>query len=704
MINTIVEKGDYMNPFNIQKILKDERFLRFSVLLGTFIILFALSVNNVIPQKYDLKEGQVSPADIKSPRDFIDEIATKEKIQTAIANIPLQYSKNNDLQRDAINKAKQFFDLIKDMKARDESEKNKVDYIKANLNLKVDDEIILYFLKLDSAKLDNASALLIKGLSDLLNLEILQNDDESFNVAYDYLKKSILESNLDFTTKNSLLILSKNFIRPNMFIDVKKTNELQELVKKQVEPVYIRKNQVIVSKGQTVTAQHIILLNKAGVLKNNSKSDVANYISLILIITLTEFLVLFYLYKFKNRVYFDVNKFTLVFLILCLNTVLIAATKNISLYVIPVAFMPIILTMIFDHELAFFIFSISILMLAILTKFVIEVLFIYLIGGLLGVIFVHNLHDRSNVMFGGVLIGFLNSLIILSLGLILGKEFTQVFINMSYTIAGGIFSSVLAIGIMPIFEQIFDVVTPIKLMELSNPNQPLLKKVLFEAPGTYHHSILVGNLAEAAAEKIGANSLLARVGAYYHDIGKIKRPYFFKENQITNDNPHDNLTPKLSAMIISSHVKDGIELAEQYKLPNIIKQIIEEHHGTTLIKYFYVVAKKNGEDIDVESFRYSGPKPRLKESAIVMLADCVEAAVRSLGNVTLKDIQETVEKIIEEKINDGQLDESSLTLKDIMNIKISFINVLQGIFHNRIEYPEITEEGEENVVYREQSK
>ncbi|WDU84496.1 hypothetical protein PWK10_07465 [Caloramator sp. Dgby_cultured_2] len=148
----------------------------------------------------------------------------------------------------------------------------------------------------------------------------------------------------------------KNFIRPNMFIDVKKTNELQELVKKQVEPVYIRKNQVIVSKGQTVTAQHIILLNKAGVLKNNSKSDVANYISLILIITLTEFLVLFYLYKFKNRVYFDINKFTLVFLILCLNTVLIAATKNISLYVIPVAFMPIILTMIFDHELAFLYF------------------------------------------------------------------------------------------------------------------------------------------------------------------------------------------------------------------------------------------------------------------------------------------------------------------------------------------------------------
>lgn len=694
-----MEKGDYMNPFNIQKFFKDERFLKLCVLLVTFIILFALSVNSVIPQKYDLKEGQISPADIKSPRDFIDENATKEKIQTAIANIPLQYSKNTDLQKDAINKAKQFFDLIKEMKVRDESEENKVDYMKANLNLKVDDEIISYFVKLDSDKLDDACDLLIRGLSDLSNFEILQNDDESFDNAFDYLKKRILESNIDFTTKNSLLTLSKNFIRPNMFIDVKKTNELQELVKKQVEPVYIRKNQVIVSKGQTITAQHIVLLNKAGVLKNNSKSDVGNYVSLILIIILTEFLVLVYLYKFKNKVYYDINKFTLVFLILCLNIIFIAATKNISLFVIPVAFMPIILTMIFDHELAFFIFSISILMLGILTKFVVEVFFINLIGGLIGVIYVQNLHDRSNIMLGGVLIGFINSLIILSLGLIYGTEFTQIFINMSYAIAGGVFSSVLSIGIMPIFEQVFDVVTPIKLMELSNPNQPLLKKVLFEAPGTYHHSILVGNLAEAAAEKIGANSLLARVGAYYHDIGKIKRPYFFKENQITNDNPHDNLTPKLSALIISSHVKDGIELAEQYKLPKIIKQIIEEHHGTTLIRYFYAIAKRNGEDIDAESFRYSGPKPRLKESAIVMLADCVEAAVRSLGNVTLKDIEDTVGKIIEEKINDGQLDESSLTLKDIMNIKNSFINVLQGIFHNRIEYPEVTEEGEKNGIY-----
>ncbi|MCX7903788.1 MAG: HDIG domain-containing protein [Caloramator sp.] len=693
-----------MNPFNLQKIMKDERFLRVCVFLVTFIVLFALSVNSVIPQKYDLKEGQISPVDITSPRDFIDENATKEKIQTAIANIPLQYSKNNDLQRDAINKAKQFFDIIKDLRLRDENVENKVEYIRANFNLKVDDEIISYFVKLDNTTFDEVCDLLVKGLTDLLNLEILQNDDESFENAFYYLKKRILESKLDFATKNNLLILSKNFIKPNMFIDVKKTNELQELVKKQVEPVYIRKNQVIVSKGQTITAQHIVLLNKAGVLKNNSKSDVGNYVSLILIIILTEFLVLVYLYKFKNKVYYDINKFTLVFLILCLNTTLIAATKNISLFVIPVAFMPIILTMIFDHELAFFIFSISFLMSAILTKFVVEVLLIYLIGGLLGVIFVHNLHERSNVMFGGVLIGFINSIIVLSFGLILGLEFTQIFINMSYTFAGGVFSAVLAIGIMPIFEQIFDVVTPIKLMELSNPNQPLLKKVLFEAPGTYHHSILVGNLAEAAAEKVGANSLLARVGAYYHDIGKIKRPYFFKENQITNDNPHDNLTPKLSAMIISSHVKDGIELAEQYKLPKVIKQIIEEHHGTTLIKYFYAVAKKNGEDIDAESFRYPGPKPRLKESAIVMLADCVEAAVRSLKNVTLRDIEDTVGKIIEEKINDGQLDESSLTLKDIMNIKNSFINVLQGIFHNRIEYPEITEEGERNGVYREQSE
>jgi len=688
----IMKKGDCMNA--LQKILKNFRFQRFLILLITFLVLLLLGIKNVIPQKYDLKEGQISPVDIKSPRDFIDEIATKEKMQMAISNVPLQYSKSDDMQKDAINKAKQFFNFLLEQQSSSESISDKVKKIENTFTLNIEDKDIVYLLKQDYSTLVKLSDLLSGILNDLSKFEILQNDEESFNKALDFYKQRIQAANLDNNLKDIMIKLAPNFIKPNMFIDIKKTNELQELVKKQVEPVYVRKNQVIVSKGQVINSAHIYLLNKAGVLKNNSKTDVGNYISLISIILLSEFLIVLYLFKYKSNVYKNISYFILIFILICLNMLFVSATNVISKFLIPVAFMPIVLTMVFEYELAFFVFIISSLIVIILTNFSLEVFVIYVFGGLIGTIFLRDVYERRNIMLGGILIGFINSLIILSLGLISGSELSQVFLNMLYGIVGGLISSILAIGIMPIFEQIFDLVTPIKLMELSNPNQPLLKKVLFEAPGTYHHSILVGNLAEAAAESIGANSLLARVGAYYHDIGKIKRPYFFKENQIINDNPHDNLTPKLSAMIISAHVKDGIELANEYKLPSVIKQIIEEHHGTTLIKYFYAVAKQNGEDVDDKIFRYPGPKPKSKESAIVMLADCVEAAVRSMGSVTLEDIENMVDKIIKDKIEDGQLDESNLTLKDILNIKKSFINVLQGIFHNRIEYPDITKEGD----------
>ncbi|HNU80584.1 MAG TPA: HDIG domain-containing protein, partial [Bacillota bacterium] len=229
-----------------------------------------------------------------------------------------------------------------------------------------------------------------------------------------------------------------------------------------------------------------------------------------------------------------------------------------------------------------------------------------------------------------------------------------------------------------------------KLLELSNPNQPMLRRLLIEAPGTYYHSILVGNLAEAAAEDIGANALLCRVGAYYHDIGKLKRPYFFKENQITRDNPHDKITPNLSALVITSHVKDGVEIAGKNKLPSTVIRIIEEHHGNTLVAYFYhkALSAEGAEAVDESKFRYPFRKPQTEEAAIVMLADSVEAYIRSLSEPTRDQVEQGVRKIIKDKLNDAQLDNCDLTLKDLEMIGQAFVKVLAGIFHDRIEYPE----------------
>ena len=257
-------------------------------------------------------------------------------------------------------------------------------------------------------------------------------------------------------------------------------------------------------------------------------------------------------------------------------------------------------------------------------------------------------------------------------------------------VVGTITSAILTIGLLPILEGAFDVVTTLKLLELSNPNNPLLKKLLMEAPGTYHHSMLVANLAEMAADEVGANSVIARIGAYYHDIGKITRPYFFKENQLTNENPHDNINENLSAMIIISHVKDGVEMAKEYNLPEMIIDIIKQHHGTTLVKYFYYTARNksdNPDDIKEEDFRYKGPIPNTKESAIIMLADSTEAAVRSINDPTTKKLEEMINNIVDDKVKLGQLDNCELTLKDLSKIKECFLRALNGIYHKRIEYP-----------------
>ncbi|OPZ70969.1 MAG: hypothetical protein BWY80_01413 [Firmicutes bacterium ADurb.Bin456] len=268
--------------------------------------------------------------------------------------------------------------------------------------------------------------------------------------------------------------------------------------------------------------------------------------------------------------------------------------------------------------------------------------------------------------------------------------------SLALGITSGILSSILTNGSLPFLEHTFQITSPVRLLELSHPNNVLLKRLLTEAPGTYHHSIIVGNLAESAADAVGGESLLVRVGAYYHDIGKIKRPYFFIENQMTSDNPHDKIAPSLSTLILTSHVKDGVELAREHRLPQGIIDIIEQHHGSGLVSYFYHKALESDrtETVTEEEFRYEGPKPQTKEAALVMLADSVEAAVRSLQNRTAGRVEGLVRKIIKDKLNDGQLDECDLTLKDLDIIAAAFVRVLTGIFHSRIEYPDIAQEME----------
>jgi putative nucleotidyltransferase with HDIG domain len=322
---------------------------------------------------------------------------------------------------------------------------------------------------------------------------------------------------------------------------------------------------------------------------------------------------------------------------------------------------------------------------------------IMFLGSMGGAFFAYNIRQRYRIIQAGI---FISALMVLSLAIITYKQKIGLLsISSSPNIVpasiNGVLSAFIVAGALPIFEFLFKVVTNISLLELSDFNHPLLKRLVLEAPGTYHHSLLVGNLAEMAAEAVNANSLLARVGAYYHDIGKLEKPEYFSENQDRSLSKHELLKATMSKLVIINHVKDGISLAKKHKLNSGIIEFIEQHHGTSLVFYFYRRAleeSKKKDDVKEEVFRYAGPKPQSKETAIVLLADSVEAACRALEAPNVQRIEEVVHTIINNKFIDGQLDECDLTLKDLNKIDKTFIHILSAIYHSRIEYPEVKSE------------
>jgi putative nucleotidyltransferase with HDIG domain len=316
----------------------------------------------------------------------------------------------------------------------------------------------------------------------------------------------------------------------------------------------------------------------------------------------------------------------------------------------------------------------------------------FIIGSVVGAHSVAHSEERTIIVKAGAKVGLVNICLILCQSLISPAwTLSEMGFNLLFGFLGGVFSAVVAVGILPIMEWAFGYTTNIKLLELANMNHPLLKKMILEAPGTYHHSVVVSTLAETAARAVNANPLLARVSAYYHDIGKINKPLYFVENQGQQENKHDKLAPSMSSLILIAHVKEGLELAREYKLGRRISDIIQQHHGTSLIAFFYQKAKDQANpqntQVDERDYRYHGPKPQTKEAGLVVLADAVEAASRTLIQPTPARLQGMVQKIINNSFTDGQLDECELTLKDLHQIAKSFNTILAGIHHHRIDYP-----------------
>ncbi len=408
-------------------------------------------------------------------------------------------------------------------------------------------------------------------------------------------------------------------------------------------------------------------------------------------------LILMFLYNFRPDIYWSNNKLFALFIIIGLELFLVnfvAVQLVHTVYLYPVAILSILVTILFDARLGVVMTLLIALLLGILSRFNFTITLITAVAGSVACFSAGEIRRRSE---------FYRIIIFLSLAYVVIAFVVEslklspagdVLTFCGYGLVNGFVSPILTIGILPIFESLFGFSTNITLLELADLNQPLLKRLSMEAPGTYHHSIIVGTLAEAAAKEIGANPLLARVGAYYHDIGKVEIPEYFVENQLGIKSKHESLNPTMSALVLASHVKRGQRLGEEAGLPDSVINFIKEHHGTTRMTYFYNKAKEMGLPINSEDeFRYPGPKPQSKETAILMLADSTEAASRTLDNPTSTRIRSLIQKIINDKFSSGELTQCDLTLKDLNDIREAFALILIGVFHQRVAYPK--EEGKE---------
>lgn len=687
------------------------------VLLGA-VLFFAL-MNNVKPEQLDVDMYSIAKKTIHSPIKIEDKVITERKKQEAAQKVGDQYTYRSEYKQNRVDIVNDVFakvnEVIQEMKAAGPEEQkkmtdaNKLEKLKkklpSNLTKELSDENLLYFINAEPDQLELAKNAALTSVSVIMGGNIKMSEEMAAKERFVNEMKSL---NVNSGLKEAVNALGSYAITANYFYDPAVTKEKKKAEEDLVPPVYILQGQVIVREGETISSDMYNQLKLVGLLeKGNSFQP---YVGLAVLIGV----LLYFMHKqfelFLQRKREDKPYILAYITILSITIVLM---KIISLfqkleyagiaYVVPVAMGTILVKLMIGDRFVFLtsmIFSVcgSIMFNEGVTSTLNYSVGIYVLLSSLSVsIFLREKNRRTMILQAGILVSILNVVVLAALLLLRNGNFSPLEIGTQLLMASlsGIISSVLAMGILPYLESGLGIVSSMKLMELSSPNHPLLRRILLEAPGTYHHSVMVANLSEAACEAVGANGVLARVGAYYHDVGKTVQPQFFIENQMGIENPHDKLDPVTSKEIIIAHVTDGVKMLEEYHIPQEIIDIAGQHHGTTLLKYFYYKAiKEDKEKYTEEMFRYPGSKATSKESAIVGIADSVEAAVRSMNHPTPEQINNLVQSIIKDRLQDGQFSECDLTFKELQIVGKTLCETLNGIFHSRITYPEPLEEKE----------
>ena len=678
--------------FTSRQFLKTLSFIGFTVLMTAIIasqnFFFQNIIENGISKRDIIAQKTLTVEDVKRTEQHKKEVA--QKVEPVMAPAEDEFIKNNlqTLQTSVMQ--------IRKKEVQEAVKKEEIGILFDLSDNSKKDFIINFLLKADENSLHEVFDKANLTLTNILRVGITERDYEKDNI--DKIILNNLVSNVSKRQVSVIKAVLEQVIVPNLVVDEFATEIARknaQLSLKAYEVVF-QKGDKILFEGEPVTRLKRDALRQAGY--NVYELNWTGLAAIYIIVFMGTFLFLCYM-KFFEKEFLEPKYLAVsAFLTLFLAFIGVILPTGFSPYVIPIPAFLILMSIFTKPRIAFVATVILLSIMSIGYQYNIQYLVAFLVLSLFSVIAISQIRyaERVDVIKTGFNIGLAGLLIVFSI-YILEKcliEVDNVLLikNCSFILLNGIFSAIIASGLMPLLESMFKIITPYGLAELGDHNQKLLKRLQMDAPGTYHHSLMVSNLCEAAAEAIGADPILARVGALYHDIGKLKRPLFFVENQsyFLIENPHNKFTPRISKMIITAHPKDGIEIAKEYRLPQVVQNFIIQHHGEGLASYFYnqAVQEEGVENVKEEQFRYPGPKPNTKETAILMIADAVESAVRSLKNPTPEEIENMINKIIVERLNDGQLSDSPLTLKDIKTIAATFSRILRGMQHNRIKYQE----------------
>ena len=685
-------------------------------ILLTGLILYAALVESVRGNTYDINLFQLSSETIRSEKTVEDPIKTELEKQRLAEEVTPSYQFIDEIAANQVAVVESLFGYILDAKTPPDKEQDErspddmISQLREDLRLmetsenglRLTDEMLRSLLALPNDSLltvqQQLKELLENYLSDPVRTEELARIRTE--IEQDIRRNEQIPDNV----VQAAVTIGRFGIIPNELVNEELTASQVEQARNSVEPTRILQGQVLVQEGQVVDREVYRQLELAGMTE-----DQLNYKPLLgLFIFVLVAMGLLFAVMSRSHTKDERKKTTELLVVvavigisLALMKLLYAVGDNFDFviaFIFPTALAGMIVRLLVGERAAVYVTILISAAAGIMLQssysasLQIDVALYILFGGLAAIYLIEQDGGRGRLLQISLAVALVNVLFV-AIYLLIGQtqySWSEISFYFTAAVVSGLLSGALAIGLLPFFESAFGLLSTMRLIELSNPNHPLLKKILMETPGTYHHSLMVANLADASCEAIGANGLLARVGCYYHDIGKTKQPQFFIENQVNIENPHDRLPPEKSRDIILAHGFQGAEMLKKHKMPQEIIDVAAQHHGTSLLKFFYYKAKENNPELEEASFRYRGPKPQTKEIAIICIADSLEAAVRSMKEPTSEKIKKLVDAIVEDKLKDGQFEECDISLKELKTVKAVMCETLNGIFHSRIEYPKET--------------